>query len=129
VCEAVTCRWEVEGEVEEIGIPETLYGVLRARIDQLPVGARHTLQLAAVLGRIFPYRLLADIADRRALDEYLVTLQREQLLRERARLSEAECIFKHQLTLEAAYDGLPHRVRRVLHRRVAESLERLYPER
>ncbi|MGC9346617.1 MAG: tetratricopeptide repeat protein, partial [Anaerolineae bacterium] len=36
-------------------------------------------------------------------------------------------IFEHQLTLEAAYGSVLHRKRRILHRRVAEALERLYP--
>ena len=127
VCHESSCRWETEQKVEEIGIPETLYGVLRSRIDQLPAGARHVLHLASVIGRIFPRPLLADIAERDGLDEHLVTLQREQMIRERARLPEAEFIFQHQLTLEVAYDGLLTRVRRVLHRRVAQAVERLYP--
>ncbi|MFN2283635.1 MAG: AAA family ATPase, partial [Anaerolineae bacterium] len=129
VCREASCRWEVEQDVEEIGIPETLYGVLRARIDQLPAGARHVLHLASVIGRVFPKRLLAAIAEREELDVHLVTLQREQLIRERARLPEADYIFQHQLTLEAAYGGLLQRVRRVLHRRVADAIERLYAER
>ena len=84
----------------------------------------HILQLASVIGRIFSNRLLANIAEQESLKEHLVILQREQLIRERARLPEAEYIFEHQLTLEAAYGGLLHRVRRVLHRRVAETMER-----
>jgi len=58
-----------------------------------------------------------------------VTLERAQLVRERARLPEREYIFKHHLTQEAAYNGLLKRERRVYHRQVAEALERLYPER
>jgi hypothetical protein len=129
VCHEASCRWQVDNDVADIGIPETLYGVLRSRIDQLPSGARHVLHLASVIGRIFSHRLLADIAQRQGLDDHLVLLQREQLIRERARLPESEFIFQHQLTLEAAYDGLLQRVRRVLHRRVAEAMERLYPDR
>ena len=51
------------------------------------------------------------------------------MIRERARLPEREYIFKHQLTQEAAYESLLRRERRALHRRVAEALEQLYPER
>ena len=127
VCDTETCVWQVEGEIS--GIPETLYGVLRSRIDQLPRGAQHILQLSSVIGRIFSYRVLAQIAERRALDRYLIILQREQLIRERSRIPEAEYIFQHQLTLEVVYDGLPDRVRRVLHRRVAQALEHIYEKR
>ncbi len=128
ICDTASCRWEVSEEAAEIHIPDTLYGVLRARIDQLSVGARHVLQLAAIIGSIFPYRLLAEVAERATLDQHLVTLQAEQLIRERVRVPEPEYVFTHQLMLEAAYSALSHRVLRVLHRRVAEALERLYPE-
>ena len=51
------------------------------------------------------------------------------MIRERARLPELEYIFKHDLTREAAYNGLLKKERRVFHRQVAEALERLFPER
>jgi predicted ATPase/class 3 adenylate cyclase len=126
VCDDASCQWQAGRAIEEISIPDTLYGVLRARIDQLPAGARHTLQLASVIGRIFSHRLLADIDPRSELDERLVTLQRAQMIRERSRLPEREYIFKHHLTQEAAYNGLLNRERRAYHRQVAEALERLY---
>jgi len=58
-----------------------------------------------------------------------LTLQREEMIRERARLPELEYIFKHHLTQEAAYNGLLKKKRRVYHRQVAEALEQLFPER
>jgi predicted ATPase len=58
-----------------------------------------------------------------------VTLERAQLVRERVRVPEREYIFKHHLTQEAAYNGLLERERRAYHRRVAEALELLCPER
>ncbi|TFG73069.1 MAG: hypothetical protein E4H27_01475 [Anaerolineales bacterium] len=129
ICDIVTCQWQTPREVESVSIPESLYAVLRSRIDQLPKNTRSILELASVIGRIFSYTLLADIAEKQSLDEHLVILLREQMIRERTRLPEAEYIFQHQLTLEAVYGGLLHRVRRVLHRRVAEAIERLYPDR
>ena len=54
-----------------------------------------------------------------------MALQREEMIRERTGVPEREYIFKHQLTLEAAYDGLPKKKRRIFHRQVAEALERL----
>jgi oligopeptide transport system substrate-binding protein len=58
----------------------------------------------------------------------LLTLQREEMIRERARLPELEYIFKHELTREAAYNGLLKQERRAFHRQVAEALERLLLE-
>jgi ABC-type oligopeptide transport system substrate-binding subunit len=91
---------------------------------------KRVLQLAAVIGRIFLYRVLAAIArEERELDAHLLTLQREEMIRERARLPEMEYIFKHHLTQEAAYNGLLKKERRIFHRQVAEALEQLFPER
>jgi ABC-type oligopeptide transport system substrate-binding subunit len=130
VRDEVTGRWQATREVADIAIPDTLHGVLMARIDRLQEEAKRILQLAAVIGRIFLYRVLAAIArEERELDGHLLTLQREEMIRERARLPELEYIFKHQLTREAAYNGLLKRERRVFHRRVAEALEGLFPER
>jgi len=101
-----------------------------ARIDRLQEEPKRVLQMAAVIGRIFSFRVLAAIAEEeRELDAHLLTLQREQMIRERARLPELEYIFKHHLTHEAAYNGLLKKERRVLHRRVAEALEWLFPDR
>jgi class 3 adenylate cyclase len=123
-------RWYATRDVVEIAIPDTLHGVLVARVDGLQREAKHVLQLASVIGRVFFRRVLADIVrDERYLDDHLVTLQREQLIRERTRVPELAYIFKHELTREAAYNGLLKRERRAYHRRVAEALERLYPDR
>lgn len=125
-----TCRWSATRQVDAITIPETLHGVLTARIDRLEEETKHVLQLAAVIGRIFFYRVLAAIAhEQQALDARLLTLQQEQMIRERARLPELEYIFEHQLTQEAAYNGLLKKDRRRFHQQVAEVLERLFPER
>jgi len=123
-------QWEATRRVEDIAIPDTLQGVLTARIDRLEEEARRVLQMASVIGRIFLYRVLAAIAEeRQELDARLLTLQREEMIRERARVPELEYIFKHHLTQEAAYNGLLRRQRRRFHRQAAEALERLFPER
>jgi ABC-type oligopeptide transport system substrate-binding subunit/class 3 adenylate cyclase len=122
--------WRVTQDLDELQIPDTLHGVLMARIDRLPEEARRVLQMAAVIGRIFSYRLLAAIAQKESgLEQHLLTLQRQQMIRERARWPELEYIFKHHLTEEAAYNGLLKSQRRVFHRRVAETMEILFSDR
>jgi len=134
-----TGRWRATQDVADIALPDTLHGVLRARIDRLDPGARWVLQRAAVIGRVFTYRVLSAIAvdaplssggegsGVRGLDAHLVTLQRAQLIREQVRLPELVYTFKHHLTQEAAYAGLLQRERRLCHRLVAEALERSFP--
>ena len=130
VREEASGQWRAAQDVADIAIPDTLQGVLLARMDRLQEDAKRVLQMAAVIGRIFLYRVLNAIAqEERQLDQHLLTLQRQELIRERARIPELEYIFKHELTREAAYNGLLKKERRTFHRQVAEALERLFAER
>jgi ABC-type oligopeptide transport system substrate-binding subunit/class 3 adenylate cyclase len=135
VWDASAGRWRAIRDVDDIAIPGTLHGVLMARVDRLQEEAKRVLQLAAVVGRIFLYRVLAAIAqeERRPDDpelwDHLLTLQQEEMIRERARIPELEYIFKHHLTQEVAYNSLLKRERRAFHRQVAKTLERLFPDR
>ncbi|MBU1879865.1 MAG: tetratricopeptide repeat protein, partial [Chloroflexi bacterium] len=132
-----TGRWQATRDATDISIPDTLLGVLMARIDQLSQDTKRVLQMAAVIGRTFLYRVLTVVRDRspapaperETLDQRLSTLQQEQMIREQARVPELEYIFEHHLTQQAAYSGLLLRERRTFHRRVAEALEALFPDR
>jgi tetratricopeptide (TPR) repeat protein len=121
--------WQATMDFGEIGIPDTLQGLLLARIDQQEEDVRRTLQLASVIGRSFMYRLLEAISEaERELDNHLAQLQRADLVRENARLPELEYIFKHSLTQEAAYNSLLLERRKEFHRKVGETIERLFDE-
>ncbi len=124
-------------------LPETVQSVLIARIDRLPTMARRVLQLAAVIGRKFQYQVLADIIATPAgetpseeinLNIALLQLVRAQMVREYIERPDFPLhvdrgyVFEHQLTLEVAYNSLLQRKWSVLHHRVADALERLYPE-
>jgi ABC-type oligopeptide transport system substrate-binding subunit len=122
--------WSLQGDLASIGIPDTLQGVLLARIDRLEEGVRETLQLASVIGRSFLYRILKAISEAEdELEGHLTELQRTELVRENARLPELEYIFKHALTQEAAYSSLLVERRRLFHLRVGEAIESLFPDR
>jgi predicted ATPase len=54
-------RWVATEDVAAIEIPETLHGLLLARIDQLPDSAKRSLRIAAVIGRQFPVRVLEQV--------------------------------------------------------------------
>jgi class 3 adenylate cyclase len=53
--------WTVAGDLESLDIPDTLQGVLMARIDRLPDDAKRTLQVAAVIGRQFRASILEEV--------------------------------------------------------------------
>ena len=54
-------RWVATAEVSSVEIPESLHGLLLARIDSLPESAKRSLRIAAVIGRQFPVRVLERI--------------------------------------------------------------------
>lgn len=55
-------RWVLTRELVALEVPNTLQGVLMARVDQLPPDARQLLQIASVLGREFPLEILERVA-------------------------------------------------------------------
>jgi len=123
-------NWRASGDLINITIPDTLEGVLLARIDRLQEDVRRTLQMASVIGKSFLYRLLEAISKaEKQLDQHLAQLQRADLVREKTILPELEYMFKHSLTQEAAYNSLLLERRREFHRRVGEALEELFVER
>lgn len=117
-------------DLEQLTVPDNVQALLIARIDRLEREARRTLQLAAVIGRSFYERVLKQIADTaNQIDEQLERLEQLELILEAARTPEQEYQFRHALTRDAAYRTILHRQRRQFHRRVAEALEALFPDR
>ena len=59
--------WELTGSLQEFAIPATLRDSLVARLDRLP-SVKEVAQVAAAIGREFPYKLLtssvADVRER-----------------------------------------------------------------
>lgn len=121
--------WSAAANVGRLAIPKTIQGVISARIDQLPSGAKSVLQTAAIVGRVFTYKALRALVDTNGdLDRSLAHLLRVDLIREQARLPEREYLFKHVLTQEAAYASILHEERKDLHRRFGAHLENIIGE-
>ncbi len=127
-------RWRAAGDITQVEIPDTVQGVLAARIDLLDPPDRRVLQAAAVVGRIFwpgaVRQLLNGGGDR--MPEALITLEERDLVRSRlssALGDEPEYIFKHVLTRDVAYDTLPRRDRSAAHASIARWLEDTLGER
>jgi predicted ATPase len=57
-------RWVATQEVSDVDIPDTIHGLLLARIDRLPPEIRRTLRVASVIGRQFPATVLADVVNK-----------------------------------------------------------------
>lgn len=122
-------HWRATQEIAAISIPDTLVGVITARLDRLDERHRQTLQAASVLGREFSTAVLADLTgEPEAVERALPELQRRELLVERSRLPQRTYAFKHVLTQEAAYSSILLSNRRELHHRAAESLIARQPD-
>ncbi|HLF28278.1 MAG TPA: adenylate/guanylate cyclase domain-containing protein [Anaerolineae bacterium] len=123
-------HWRATREIENIALPDTLVGVITARLDRLDEASKQVAQTAAVIGREFQVDVLKDVYEaNRAVDPALGDLQRRELIRQDSRTALPAYLFKHVLTQEAAYGSILLSRRRELHRRVAECLERTAPER
>lgn len=126
-------RWRLRQDVGELSVPDTLAGVLSARIDRLPPSARNVAQTAAVIGRYFASRLLTAVMREPGAGHHLPdigpelhTLTVEDLVNRTVPESEIDYRFKHELTKDAAYQRLLLRRRRQLHGRVGDELKALY---
>ena len=122
-------RTVVERGEDSTAIPETVQGVIMARVDRLPEAAKHLLQTASVLGREVPLRLLDQVWRGGEYALELEELCRLEFLYEKPGADEAAVVFKHALTQDVAYDSLLARTRRELHLRTAEALIAVYGDR
>jgi tetratricopeptide (TPR) repeat protein len=118
------------GEDGETGLPTSLQSSLLARLDRLGP-ARDVAQIAAVLGRSFPERLLAATADipRDRLADALHQLTAAGIVESRASVDGRRYEFRHALIRDAAYESLLRRSRVQLHRLVASVVEEQFSER
>jgi class 3 adenylate cyclase/predicted ATPase len=117
--------WQVRDTVADIKVPDTLQGVMMARLDRLEEPSRQTAQVAAVVGRSFPYEVLSHVIDTEhiELNSCLVRLQQNEIVREDQRLPDLVYAFQHTLMQEVCYESLLARTRREYHRQIAQFLE------
>jgi class 3 adenylate cyclase/tetratricopeptide (TPR) repeat protein len=111
-------------------LPDTIQGVLAARIDRLPDATKRVLQTAAVLGREFSLQLLEAVVDvPDGTSGQLDTLKHNEFLYERTEAEGPVFVFKHALTQEVAYDSLLTSRKESLHEAAGRGIELLYPGR
>jgi len=115
--------------ISQLEVPDTLQGVIAARIDRLPSEDKYTLQTASVIGRVFQQVVLGYLLQRQRadvpLEAALSELQQRELIRWRGDL---EYIFKHAITRDVTYNSLLIMRRKELHRATAETIEMLFPD-
>src|SRR4051812_7724113 len=110
-------RGEVEG-----ALPETVQGIIAARLDSLAPKEKALLQEAAVLGKVFWLGALG------ATEQQLHVLRQKEFVARARRSSvdgEVEYAFKHVLVRDVAYGQIPRAERAQKHLRAAEWIELL----
>jgi class 3 adenylate cyclase len=129
LAQGVDGRWELQGGLEELGLPQSVREVVHRRVERLGEHARGVLSSAAVIGREFDLDLLVRVVreDDDELIDLLDAAVEASLLQERAdRVGGFG--FAHNLITHTLYDALGASRRARLHRRVAEALEDLCGE-
>ena len=116
---------EEHDPAEELPLPETVQGLIAARVDGLTTEEKAILQDAAVLGKIFWLGAVAKLAgvERWAAEEGLHALERKEFVRRERRSSvagETEYAFRHLLVRDVAYGQIPRPPRAEKHRQAAE---------
>ena len=104
-------------------LPDSIEGVVAARIDRLPRERRRLLRAASVLGMTVELQLLDAILTAEDSPEASVFVGWEDLSEFVVPTDEGHLRFAHHLIRETAYEGLPFRRRSVLHARAADIIE------
>jgi tetratricopeptide (TPR) repeat protein len=132
--EEMVQRLAEEGGARATELPDTVRGVLAARIDSLPPAERAVVSHAAVIGRTFWEGALVPVAAAEGVELSAVveSLRRRDIIvpGEQGQLAgEQELAFKHVLIRDVAYATLPKALRARKHAEVAAFIEQRAGER
>ena len=124
VLRRVNHHYELVEALSETAIPITLHDSLMSRLDRLG-SAKGLAQVAAAIGRQFPYELLDAVMpdDGTTLQWELHQLIDAELIYPRGVPPQATYMFKHALVQDVAYESLLRRRRETLHGEIAEAIE------
>jgi class 3 adenylate cyclase/tetratricopeptide (TPR) repeat protein len=99
-------------------LPDSVEGLIVARIDRLAPSERNLLRRASVVGRRFAREYLTSVLDAVPSEDDPVWKNLSEFI-----VSENGIItFSHALIRDGAYEGLPFRLRRRLHAQVGDSI-------
>jgi class 3 adenylate cyclase/tetratricopeptide (TPR) repeat protein len=120
--------------LEQLPLPESVQGIIAARLDALPLEEKSLLQSAAVVGRTFWFGSLTKLSGlpQYIVGERLATLERKEFVRKERLWPAAggsRYGFHHVLVRDVAYGQIPRARRAEKHRLTAEWLEVLKSDR
>ena len=112
-------------------IPGGVREIITQRLDQLSENARTLAEVTAVIGSAFDVELIRELSgwDEAEILDALDTLQDRYLIREAGRRDRFDYAFTHQLIQATIYEDISPALRRRRHRRIAQMITELYPQR
>jgi predicted ATPase/class 3 adenylate cyclase len=120
-----------QGTGQELPLPESIQGIIGARLDLLEPWEKRLLQDAAVIGKVFWPGAVAALGGKAGggeLAEYLHGLERKQFVRRDQASSlagETQYAFAHVLVRDVAYGQIPRAARARKHAQAAGWIESL----
>jgi predicted ATPase/class 3 adenylate cyclase len=120
-----------EVELARMQVPDTIHGLLLARLDRLPPAGRDLLQVASVIGRQFsaePLQVIAQTPTQQVVLNLLADLSESDMTRLITADPDWIYLFQHAMTHEVAYESLPYARRQQLHAAVAGWLAHKYAQ-
>jgi predicted ATPase/DNA-binding SARP family transcriptional activator len=128
---------EIVGELldarqsENVAAPRSVQTLMRSRVAHLTSPAKALAEVAAVVGPAFDVELVRAVSgwsERQVLDAIDELLDRHMVSAARGH-SRSDYTFSHHLVQAAIYGDIPAAERKHRHRRVAQALEGMYPQR
>jgi class 3 adenylate cyclase len=115
---------------DDIPVPESIHGLIAARIDALDGDEKAVLEDAAVVGKVFWGGSVAALATNGSgpVDEILHALERKEFVQRERRSAVAgdrQYAFRHALVRDVAYSQMPRARRAEKHTRAAGWIELL----
>ena len=130
-------RCVVKGDLEQVttALPDTVQGLILARIDQLTLEQQLMLKVAAVIGRTFAftpfqhlYNQYAAVVQEKVRNELNELNSRDLTELDTVGPPDIVYIFKHIITQEVAYQTLLFGQRKEMHQKVAAWYVQAYGE-
>jgi predicted ATPase len=118
----------------DLPLPETVQGLIAARLDAVPRPDKEIIQRAAVVGEVFWPGALEALSGKKeeSVARSLAVLESRELIRRERRSSlagEAKYVFRHVLVRDVAYGQITRAGRARTHRLTAEWIDKVAPDR
>ena len=122
-------QFRTDVELDESDVPENVRLIISRRLERLDENERRALTAAAVIGRSFSFGLLTEVSQT-DVDELFTVIEKAQrmgIIVPSSEGPENPFTFTHELVRQTLLAGISAPRKQLLHARVADAIESLYP--